>query len=78
MAVLLVSVRRMISAVSPELGDIHFVSNGLVDRASISIHLHCGNIGTLRRTGRSRSSSPAIPWRRRHRVAALHQGNAQY
>jgi predicted metal-dependent enzyme (double-stranded beta helix superfamily) len=39
----------MVAAVSPELGDIHTVSNGLADRASISIHLYGGNIGTVRR-----------------------------
>ena len=41
----------MVQAVSPGLGDIHMVANGLPDRASISIHLYGGNIGTVRRHG---------------------------
>lgn len=41
----------MVQAVSPRLGDIHTVSNGLPDRPSISIHLYGGNIGTVRRHG---------------------------
>jgi predicted metal-dependent enzyme (double-stranded beta helix superfamily) len=39
----------MVEAVSPTQGDIHTVANGLADRASISIHLYGGNIGTVRR-----------------------------
>ncbi len=39
----------MVAAVSPTLGDIHTVANGLADRPSISIHLYGGNIGTVRR-----------------------------
>ena len=39
----------MVSAVSPTLGDIHKVSNALVDRPSISIHLYGANIGAVRR-----------------------------
>jgi len=39
----------MVEAVSPTLGDIHTVANGLADRPSISIHLYGGNIGTMRR-----------------------------
>jgi predicted metal-dependent enzyme (double-stranded beta helix superfamily) len=39
----------MVVAVSPILGDIHTVANGLADRPSISIHLYGGNIGTMRR-----------------------------
>jgi len=42
---------RMVQAVSPHLGDIHTVANALPDRASISIHLYGGNIGTVRRHG---------------------------
>lgn len=40
-----------VQAVSPRLGDIHTVANGLPDRPSISIHLYGGNIGTVRRHG---------------------------
>ncbi|MDR3537770.1 MAG: cysteine dioxygenase [Acetobacteraceae bacterium] len=39
----------MVAAVSPAHGDIHRVGNALPDRASISIHLYGGNIGTIRR-----------------------------
>jgi 3-mercaptopropionate dioxygenase len=39
----------MVATVSPRVGDIHTVANGLVDRPSISIHLYGGNIGTMRR-----------------------------
>lgn len=39
----------MVEAVSPTAGDIHRVANALPDRASISIHLYGGNIGTVRR-----------------------------
>ncbi|HUB11134.1 MAG TPA: cysteine dioxygenase [Acetobacteraceae bacterium] len=42
---------REIAAVSPHIGDIHTVANALADRASISIHLYGGNIGTVRRHG---------------------------
>ncbi len=41
----------MVQAVSPHLGDIHTVANGLPDRPSISVHLYGGNIGTVRRHG---------------------------
>jgi predicted metal-dependent enzyme (double-stranded beta helix superfamily) len=41
----------MVQAVSPHLGDIHTVCNGLPDRPSVSIHLYGGNIGTVRRHG---------------------------
>ncbi|MGJ4995364.1 cysteine dioxygenase [Bradyrhizobium sp. HKCCYLS3077] len=37
------------AAVSPEIGDIHAISNGLADRSSISIHVYGGNIGRIRR-----------------------------
>ena len=39
----------MVSAVSPSIGDIHKVSNALVDKTSISIHLYGANIGAVRR-----------------------------
>lgn len=38
-----------VAAVSPAIGDIHTVANALSDRASISIHLYGGNIGTVHR-----------------------------
>lgn len=38
-----------IDAVSPNLGDIHQVENGLKHRASVSIHLYGGNIGAINR-----------------------------
>ena len=38
-----------IDAVSPTLGDIHVVRNGLDDQVSISIHLYGGNIGCISR-----------------------------
>lgn len=38
-----------VEAVSPTIGDVHAVSNGFDDRASISIHLYGGNIGLIRR-----------------------------
>lgn len=39
----------MVDAVSPRIGDIHTVANGLSDRPSVSIHLYGGNIGTVHR-----------------------------
>ena len=38
-----------IDLVSPRVGDIHRVSNGLADRASISIHVYGANIGAVKR-----------------------------
>ena len=38
-----------IDTVSPTLGDIHVVRNGLDDQVSISIHLYGGNIGRVSR-----------------------------
>ena len=35
--------------VSPTIGDIHKVRNGLVSRPSVSIHLYGGNIGSINR-----------------------------
>ncbi|HEX8413224.1 MAG TPA: cysteine dioxygenase, partial [Sphingomicrobium sp.] len=43
----------MVETVSPEIGDVHQVSNA-VDRVSISIHVYGGDIGTT-----SRHSFPA-------------------
>ena len=36
-------------AVSPQIGDIHAISNGLAETSSISIHVYGGNIGRIRR-----------------------------
>lgn len=36
-------------AVSPQIGDIHAISNGLSGASSISIHVYGGNIGRVRR-----------------------------
>ncbi|RRZ87036.1 cysteine dioxygenase [Erwinia sp. 198] len=38
-----------VEAVSPEVGDIHCVSNAFIDRPSISIHVYGGNIGAVKR-----------------------------
>lgn len=38
-----------VAAVSPSIGDIHAISNGLPDASSISIHVYGGNIGRIRR-----------------------------
>ncbi|MCU1716667.1 cysteine dioxygenase [Pseudomonas sp. 5P_3.1_Bac2] len=38
-----------VEAVSPQVGDIHQVSNAFSDRTSISIHVYGGNIGAVRR-----------------------------
>ena len=38
-----------IDAVSPAIGDLHQVSNGLVDRPSVSIHVYGADIGTVHR-----------------------------
>ncbi len=38
-----------VTAVSPEIGDIHLVENALPDRASISIHAYGANIGAVAR-----------------------------
>lgn len=42
--------RGTVAAVSPQIGDIHAISNGLSDRSSISIHTYGGNIGRIRRS----------------------------
>lgn len=39
----------MVTAVSPQIGDIHAVENALSDRPSISIHAYGGNIGAVAR-----------------------------
>ena len=39
-----------VTAVSPEIGDFHRVSNALADRSSISVHVYGANIGAVRRS----------------------------
>jgi predicted metal-dependent enzyme (double-stranded beta helix superfamily) len=39
----------MVTAVSPQIGDIHQVENALADRPSISIHAYGANIGAVAR-----------------------------
>jgi predicted metal-dependent enzyme (double-stranded beta helix superfamily) len=39
----------MVTAVSPQIGDIHLVENALADRPSISIHVYGANIGAVAR-----------------------------
>jgi predicted metal-dependent enzyme (double-stranded beta helix superfamily) len=38
-----------VTAVSPQIGDIHYVANALADRPSISIHAYGANIGAVAR-----------------------------
>ncbi|HLG83922.1 MAG TPA: cysteine dioxygenase [Bradyrhizobium sp.] len=42
--------RGTVAAVSPDIGDIHAISNALPDRSSISIHVYGGNIGRIHRS----------------------------
>jgi predicted metal-dependent enzyme (double-stranded beta helix superfamily) len=39
-----------VEAVSPRIGDVHRVSNALVDQPSISIHVYGANIGAVQRS----------------------------
>jgi predicted metal-dependent enzyme (double-stranded beta helix superfamily) len=39
-----------VEAVSPDIGDLHAVSNAFDDRASISIHVYGANIGKVERS----------------------------
>ena len=39
----------LVSAVSPNLGDIHMLSNAVMDGVTVSVHVYGGNIGTRRR-----------------------------
>jgi 3-mercaptopropionate dioxygenase len=39
-----------VTAVSPDIGDFHRVSNALDDRPSVSIHVYGANIGAVRRS----------------------------
>ena len=38
-----------VEAVSPQVGDIHQVSNAYTDQVSVSIHVYGANIGAVRR-----------------------------
>jgi predicted metal-dependent enzyme (double-stranded beta helix superfamily) len=52
-----------VDKVSPSIGDIHVVSNGLKDRASISIHVYGANIGAVARhtfDGKDGQSKPFV------------------
>ncbi len=52
-----------VDKVSPSIGDIHVVSNGLKDRASISIHVYGENIGAVARhtfDGKDGQSKPFV------------------
>ena len=72
-----------VEKLSPRIGDVHEVANGLPDRASISIHVYGANIGAVARhvfdpqTGQAKPfvsgySSPALPnfWDRSQDVRA--------
>ncbi|HEX7875581.1 MAG TPA: cysteine dioxygenase [Sphingobium sp.] len=47
-----------VDAVSPRIGDIHRVTNGLSDRPSISIHVYGANIGAVERATYAPDGSP--------------------
>jgi 3-mercaptopropionate dioxygenase len=49
-----------IDRVSPHIGDVHQVSNGLADRASISIHVYGGDIGKIARHWFDASGAPQV------------------
>lgn len=49
-----------VDAVSPRVGDIHRVSNGLVDSASVSIHVYGANIGAVERSTYSAEGAPKL------------------
>ena len=52
-----------VDKVSPSVGDIHVVSNGLKDRPSISIHVYGANIGAVARhtyDGKDGQSKPFV------------------
>ena len=42
--------KGQVTAVSPEIGDFHRVSNAFDDRPSVSIHVYGANIGAVRRS----------------------------
>ncbi|MFC3443681.1 cysteine dioxygenase [Sphingobium rhizovicinum] len=47
-----------VDAVSPRVGDIHRVTNGLADRPSISIHVYGANIGAVERATYATDGTP--------------------
>lgn len=47
-----------VDAVSPRIGDIHRVTNGLADRPSISIHVYGANIGAVERATYALDGTP--------------------
>ncbi len=47
-----------VDAVSPRIGDIHRVTNGLADRPSISIHVYGANIGAVERATYAADGTP--------------------
>lgn len=47
-----------VDAVSPRIGDIHRVTNGLPDRPSISIHVYGANIGAVERATYALDGTP--------------------
>ena len=65
------TMRQLLDMVSPAIGDIHKVSNGLKSKPSVSLHLYGGNIGAINRhsfdasgatnTFRSGYSSDIVP-----------------
>lgn len=52
----------MLEAVSPTIGDIHLVENGLTDHASISVHVYGANIGAVKRHLFDSSSGASSPF----------------
>ena len=50
--------QREIDAVSPRVGDIHRVANGLSDRPSVSIHVYGANIGAVERATYAPDGAP--------------------
>jgi predicted metal-dependent enzyme (double-stranded beta helix superfamily) len=51
-----------VTAVSPQIGDIHLVENALADRPSISIHAYGANIGAVARHVFAPQSGEAKPF----------------
>ncbi|HKY83058.1 MAG TPA: cysteine dioxygenase [Sphingobium sp.] len=49
---------QQVDAVSPRIGDIHRVSNGLQNRPSISIHVYGANIGAVERATYAADGTP--------------------
>lgn len=47
-----------VDAVSPRIGDIHRVTNGLADRPSVSIHVYGANIGAVERATYAPDGTP--------------------